>query len=719
MSRLPLTLALAILAVSCGNPHLTKKSSNFKASPAIVIDPLKALSVTNPDGLNGLDVKTNNSSINSILGAKNPNTEEILVTYAFEKGSNFRWNGGGFPGRNGSCRENQLPSVDCNLDVEFHADKPGIYQDNLIATYALKSAPETTKKVIIPLKGEKIASDLIPLTLEPITGGSGLELSTEATSVAGQVDQFNPNSEEVIVSYKIEDGTHFRFNGGTAPGTNGTCKEIQASQKNCSLDIQFFATEVGQYKDNLIATYALKSNPEVKKEVRLPLKGEKKAAQVSSLNVKPMSGDSAVDFGSAQINSPLRTDKVVIENNGNVPQELNIALLGGAPFAISHDCPSVLEAKQTCTVKVTYAPTNVGTHDDVIQVSHKKPSSASISKIKIPVTGTATAVPLKPGQLVLDGLNSGNLDFGTVSTGSLTSKIVEVKNIGEMPVTLKSQVLAGEAFSFNGGTFPGSRGTCGEKILPGKCLIEVAFRPGSEGSHTGSILLTDVAANSLAIGLRGKAKKHNEDCFKIEEKRVLARLSNSASGVVFPYLNSAADTKMKLTTLYGTSTNSLVQSLNRKTVKDGMVFVTFDIPASNEKIVEAELNVDVTKVIQDGHADTESLCLASTGIRKCSGREFSLASWQKLKNPAFWSAQSSPVNSHYEDEFSKGTSTCGNYTCYSMVKALSVKGLFELNKEEFISLAGQTIHFIFSDDTRLRTMPSLTIKTKKPIACSN
>jgi hypothetical protein len=125
----------------------------------------------------------------------------------------------------------------------------------------------------------------------------------------------------------------------------------------------------------------------------------------------------------------------------------------------------------------------------------------------------------------------------------------------------------------------------------------------------------------------------------------------------------------------------------------------------------------VTKVIQDGHADTESLCLSADGLRKCSGREFSLASWQQLKNPAFWSTHSAPVTTTYEDEFAKGTSRCGNFTCYTMVQSLSSKDIFALSRNELQGISGKMLNFIFSDDTRLRTMPSVTIKTKKPVAC--
>lgn len=712
------TVALIVLATACGNPHLTNPVTPSTSIPGVEADPLRELVLSNADGGADLNVVTGNPSINSILGARNPNDEEIVVSYSFENGFHFRWNGGSFPGQNGSCGPQQLPSSNCNLDIEFFAAAPGVYTDVLLATYAHKSDPEKKKVRRIPLRGERLADSLSPIILSPVAGGTQIEFQTDDALVAAQLNQLNPNSEEVVVSYRFARGDNFRYHGGAFPGTSGNCAPEQLPNNSCAIDIEFFANAPGRYTDELIATYALRSNPSVTKEVRMPLVGEKLAPLPSGVSVRPFGGAPSVDFGSAPVNSPIRRDRIVVENTGRTDQELGISLLGGAPFAMTHNCPAVLFPTNSCTIEVNYASTQVGTHSDIVRVTHKRPGAATGSAVNTPVTGTTTAAPMRPGQLALGaGAESGSIDYGTVNAGSVNSRLVEVRNIGEMPVVLNSHTVNADAFAFNGGSYPGSRGTCGQTILPGACTLDLSFRPSAPGNYAGAASLVPAAGNPLSIGLRGRARRGNGDCYVTEERRVLARASANPTGVSFPYLNSVPSSNSRLSTIYGTATNSNIPSLNRRTVKDAMVYVTFDVPIIRDQIVDVVVSLDVTKVIQDGHADTESLCISADGLRKCSGREFTLASWQRLKNPNFWATHSAPVNTRYEDEFARGTSSCGDFTCYTMVKSLSGKDLFALERQELQDLSSKVLNLVFSDDTRLRTMPSLTVISKKPVAC--
>ncbi len=704
-----------VALVSCGNPHLNLSQKKLeKLTPSLSS---QDLNVRNPDGGNDLSVVTSANSINSSLNVKNPNSEEIVVTYAFEKGDHFRFNGGNFPGTYGSCSSNQLPSANCNLDIEFFATAPGVYVDNLVVTYSLKSNPGLKTTKAISLRGEKLSDNLSPIILSPMDGGSEMDFKTAGTPFSSELNQKNPNNEDVIVSYKFEKGSNFRFKGGNFPGTSGNCSAEQLPDANCKMEIEFFADEPGRYTDNLTATYALKSIPSQTKEVKMPLVGEIVAPLPSSLSVKLIGGGSSFNFGSQPVNLSVRTDQILLENTGKTDQYLDVKLIGGQPFRMNNHCPAVLIPAATCTIDVHYVSTDVGTHNDIIRVTHHKPSGSD-SVIDFPVTGTTVASPLTPGKLVLGTAEAGNIDYGTILSGTESRKLVEISNIGQMPVILKSQGINGDSFIFSGGSYPGSRGTCGQIILPGSCSLDLAFLPSAPGTFNGGVLIVPTEGSALNIAIKGKAKNHDgNNCFKIEERQVLARSSNSAAGISFPYLRSARGTKSTLEVLYGTTTNARIPNLNRYTVKDAMVFVTFDIPEIPEEIVGMDVNLDVTKVVQDGFKDTESLCLSASGIKKCSGRRFTLASWKKLNNPNFWDEYSTPVTTTYEDEFSKNASGCGTYTCFYLEKRLSANEIFHLSAPELRALGNNSVNLIFSDDTRLRTIPSLIVRVKKPVSC--
>lgn len=718
MKRFSVYLSL-LLVVACGNPHLTTSGGASRTNTSLEAGRLRNVVVSNADGGSDLSVVTDQPSITGQLTVNNPNTEAIDIVYSFQKGTHFRYNGGAFPGTNGSCTSDALPTSNCALDIEFFADDVGVYDDNLLVTYGLQSKPQERKTIVVPLRGERTAlATLIPIELIPAAGGTQMSFSTESSSVNGQLSERNPNNSETIVTYAFESGAHFRFNGGQFPGTNGNCTTDQSPHSSCEMDIEFFATAAGLYTDNLIATYALKSSPEHKLTVRLPLRGEKRVNLPSSVTVRPINGGSSIDFGVGNVNGSSQTDRIEVRNTGATSQDLSVRLVGGYPFAINSHCPAMLAPGEFCEIDVTYSPAHIGLQRDVVEVTHHLHPAGASTTVNTPIIAETITPPLKPGKLVLGGLSPDHVDFGTVDVGSEVRRTVEIKNIGELPVTLHSNLITGSNFTFNGGNFPGQHGTCGNVILPGSCMLELNFRPDHVGGFGGNLVLLPTVGDALTILMSGVGQQSTtEICYRTEELQVRARPSASATGVVFPYLTSHPSTTSRLSLLYGTATNGRIAALNRYIVKDAEVYVSFDLPKVTDEIVDVLLDMDVTKVIQDNYKDTESLCLSTSGLRKCSGREFSLDSWHKLRNPSFWNPFEVPVTSLYEDEFRSGQFGCGNYHCYTMVKALSLKRLFDLSNSNVRSLTNQRVNFVFSDDTRLRTMPIVRIRTKKPVAC--
>lgn len=717
--KLTLSALMALLLLSCGNPHLKESDLPFTEVSPVEGDSFQDPELTNPDGGSYLSVTTNKPSLNGTLSVRNPNKSELETVYSFEKGQNFRWNGGTFPGTSGSCTESQASLQLCQLDIEFFSDTVGEFTDNLIVSSFLRSKPSVVKTRKIPLRGKRIAGETQPPTVSNPDGGTIINVSTNQGSTTIQVTQTNPNTDSIIASYRFQKGENFRFTGGTFPGTNGSCALEQSGSSVCALDIEFFASAPGRFTDELIITYALKSNPMDQKIIRVPLVGERLAPPTGDISVSATGNRPSIDFGSQVLGSPLRKDSIIVVNRGEIPLNLSVALEGGQPFAISHDCPAVLLANDSCTITTTYASTSVGTQTSQVRVTSSVTGGAE-RVISVPLTGTTLAKPVSPGELSFGNVSGQDLDFGSVDSGAETRKLVEVKNTGEGPVQLSKPLIAGETFSFSGGAFPGLRGTCGEIILPGTCALELSFKPVKKGSFSGALLLPQTSGRTLTLNLRGKSGTDLPPiCYRIEEKVIRARAGANLAGVSFPYLTKAPGTTSTLQILYGSATNNYVPKLNRYTVKDAQVYVTYDFPSipGNEELLAVELDLDVTKVIQDDFKDTESLCLSSALHRLCSGREFSLPGWQKLRNPNFWTPESRPVNSLYEEDFRKGAAGCGNYTCFNLVKAYSMKALFGLEALDFRSYQGRALHLVFSDDTRLRSLPTIKLRTKKPVAC--
>lgn len=714
-----LSLLLLLSFVSCGNPHLNDSALGLRINAPVQGDPFMDSQISNPDGGGYLSITTNKPSQNGTLNVRNTNKIDIETTYTIEKGEHFRWMGGTFPGASGSCKGTQSSLGQCQLDIEFFADVPGDYSDTLIIKSFVKTKPEFVKTLRVPLKGKRLAGEVQPPVVSGPGGTTVIQTTTTGNSTTIQVSQTNANDEAIIVSYRFAKGEHFRFNGGTFPGTNGNCTAQEAGKDSCDLDIEFFSDVVGRFTDELIITYALKSNPTNEKTIRIPLIGEKTAPPTGEISVTGAGGRPSIDFGSEVVGSPDRTDKVVIENKGDVPLNISVTLEGSPAFTSTNNCPEVLNAKESCTVDVKYSSTAVGTQTGAVKVTSSVTGGATQVNT-VGLTGKTLEKPVAPGELAFGNVSGQNLDFGSVDAGAEARKLIEVKNTGEGPVQLTTPVIAGDSFSFSGGTFPGLRGTCGSIILPGACTLELSFKPVKKGTYSGSLTLPQASGKTLTLNLNGTSGTDLPPvCYRIEEKVVRARQGANPTGIMFPYNKTAPGTTAKLDILYGSATNNYIKPLNRYTVKDAQVYVSYDVPVipAGEELLGMDLDLDITKVIQDDYKDTESLCLSTNLHRLCSGREFELASWQKLRNPNFWSEHQDPVNTLYEDDFRKGAAGCGSYTCFYLVRAYSMTALFGLGPSELRKYSGRQLNLIFSDDTRLRSLPSLKLRTKKPVAC--
>lgn len=74
-------------------------------------------------------------------------------------------------------------------------------------------------------------------------------------------------------------------------------------------------------------------------------------------------------------------------------------------------------------------------------------------------------------------------DFGTRIVGSSTDKTFVIENRGPVDATQLSGVFGFSAYTFKGGSYPGTGGTCQTTIVPGElCIVVVTFAPTYAGT---------------------------------------------------------------------------------------------------------------------------------------------------------------------------------------------------------------------------------------------
>lgn len=601
-------IAFILLALAgCGNPHLNKIDGLGSKSVPVVATP-EALTAKGISTNDGLFLKTEESSISGLVNLQNLDMDKTwLMKVEFEKGSNFEFNGTGFPGTKGTCREDLKGAESCLIDIKFHTKVTGLFADNLKISYATLEAPTELHQISYSLRGERIPR-LNPLnskvSIKTISQEAVLDFgkSLPLDVITGMLVVKNEGETDLSLAISLENNEHITFRGKHFPGKDGTCGEELKIGKKCLLDMSFQGPTVGLYQNIIILTY-----------------------------------------------SPVLEDK-----------------------------------KQT---------------------------------IKFPLLGEK--IPKKKqGPLVASEVFSNTIDFGKVKVGVEVKKQFEIQNLGETVYGLKEVTLSSKTvFSYSGGKFPGINGTCGDLILPGSCLIELAYKPDAIKKDTGNFKLLTKEGDSVQMELLGEGAEEKK-CESYNEYLIVPEKTYPAAQVIFPYLKTHPPTTSKLTQLYGLEVNGYVKETDNYIVQDGMVYVTFKLPVMEGEIINMNFGVHVLKIIRDNFKDTESLCLSTNGIRKCSGHEFSLASWQALKNPKFWDKVLAPVSETYEKQFASGEKKCGSFQCMNLNTQYELSEIFQLSKDEMKTVRDEGIvTLIFSDDTRMLKMPRIAVKTKVVVSC--
>lgn len=179
-----------------------------------------------------------------------------------------------------------------------------------------------------------------------------------------------------------------------------------------------------------------------------------------------------------------------VANGANVTQTFTVSNSGGstatgltgsglaAPFIFSGGsypggsgtCASTLASGASCTISVSFSPASSGVHTDSIEIYYNDSVSAQVASRGVTGTGAAPAV------LSI----SGTTNFGLVTVGNPQPGTFTVTNSGGVNAfTLFSNSLTAP-YTYLGGSFPGSGGTCSASLAPASsCTVVVEFVPTS------------------------------------------------------------------------------------------------------------------------------------------------------------------------------------------------------------------------------------------------
>ena len=194
------------------------------------------------------------------------------------------------------------------------------------------------------------------------------------------------------------------------------------------------------------------------------------------------------DFGGVSVGSS-QSQTVTLTNNGATSVNLQQVSISGAGFALTGiTTPMTLNASQSTTFSVTFAPTTGGGASGTVTIA----SDASNPVLKMGLTGSGVSA----GVL---GSTPTSLSFGTVPVGVKQTLSETLMNTGSSSITISQVAIAGgSGFSMTGLTAPFT-------VAAGQSAsFSVSFQPTAPGAVSGSVTITSNASNStLTIPFSG------------------------------------------------------------------------------------------------------------------------------------------------------------------------------------------------------------------------
>lgn len=199
------------------------------------------------------------------------------------------------------------------------------------------------------------------------------------------------------------------------------------------------------------------------------------AAMAQSLNA------TSITFGNVALQTASPAKVVILSNTQTIPITINSISTSG-DFTETSNCPigpKTLAAGVTCQIKVTFTPTVLATETGSLVVNDNASNSSQTAQL--------SGVGVPPVTVTPANWNVGNQAVNTMGA----PHDVGVTNYLTVPVTIGSISVTGQFATITNCQL--SPNTLAARTT---CTISVTFAPTAVGTTTGTLTVSDTAANS-------------------------------------------------------------------------------------------------------------------------------------------------------------------------------------------------------------------------------
>jgi hypothetical protein len=519
---------------------------------------------------------------------------------------------------------------------------------------------------------------------------SALQLTADPFSVTVGATQTNfatltNNTSAPISSFALNLPPGFTYEGGTFPGTNGTCSFPLAVGASCTISLAF--TPVSSGTGTIPITIAYNNGTGRIVTAGIP------AAALTPANLSFSSA--AYDFGGILLNT-TETVTITLTNSGMTEAStLNLNASGtdiGQYQLSNNTCGSSLAPGVNCSVAVTFTPNKLGAHTATLTVSYldgvterNRTLGLTGSGVNLYVANGPVDAMAKAGDLLY--VSGKFTAFGKQSGGGLITKLTSCDGVACLPT------------SYTGGL-------AGIPKVAGAVYASVA--DGSGGVYIGG-LFTSVGGVNRKNLARILANGTVDSTFNISvnDKVGALALSNN-NGILYLggiFTNVAGSPRNRIAAIDVSATPS-VTAFNPNVDQEVKALATHGsniYAAGSFTIVNGSTNRNriaefdqTTGVVTAWDPNSNGIvnALAIKGGTIFAGGSFSAIGGQSRSSLA-------------EIDRSDGTTTAFNLNVNSAVYALALDGNTLYAGGLFTSVAGTSRMYLASIDTSSGTLGSL------------
>jgi alpha-tubulin suppressor-like RCC1 family protein len=385
----------------------------------------------------------------------------------------YAFKGGSYPGTGGTC--GATITSNCTIVVTYNPSASGMISDTIQINYN-DGATTTSAFRAVQGTGQDVAtltiSDGATFNFGTLAAGNTIEKTFTVTYAGGApASAINPLALTAPYSYK----------GGSFPGTGGNCSPTTITA-NCTFVVVFAPTSAGTF--NRTMTLGYNDGASVQSATRA-ITGT--GTSVANLTI---SNGATYNFGSQLTGS--NTDHLfTVTNSGTTAASSVTQNVLSSPYTFKDgtypgtggNCGSTIAASSSCNIVVTFSPVTSGTFNQTLTLDYDngfEPKTATRA-----MTGVGSSVATLT---ISDG---ATYSFNTTVKSYTASKTFTISNTGGTSASSISETTLAAPFSFAGGSFPGTLGSCSTTITAGaSCTVVVAFAPTDTNLHSGTLTLS-------------------------------------------------------------------------------------------------------------------------------------------------------------------------------------------------------------------------------------